>query len=47
VKTGVLYHLIGGQRAPIRLDSSASIFVDGVHSQFSGEVIVGHDLMVL
>ncbi|HET8696399.1 MAG TPA: MBL fold metallo-hydrolase [Gammaproteobacteria bacterium] len=47
VKTVVLYHQIAGQRAPNSLDTSASIFVDGVHSQFSGEVIVGQDLMVL
>ena len=47
VKTVVLYHQIAGQRPLGSLDTSASIFVDGVHSQFAGEVIVGQDLMVL
>jgi len=47
VKTVVLYHQIAGQRPLNSLDTSASTFVDGVHAAFTGEVIVGQDLMVL
>lgn len=47
VKTVVLYHQLPGQRAANSLDTSAATFIEGVHTQFAGDVIVGQDLMVL
>jgi len=41
VKTVVLYHQLPGQRPPNSLDTSAAAFVEGVHTQFTGDVIVG------
>jgi ribonuclease BN (tRNA processing enzyme) len=47
VKTVVLNHLLPGPRPPGGLDYALSNFTDGVRAEFSGEVIVGQDLMVL
>jgi ribonuclease BN (tRNA processing enzyme) len=47
VKTVVLYHQIAGQRPPNSLDTSAASFVEGVRTEFAGEVVVGQDLMVI
>jgi ribonuclease BN (tRNA processing enzyme) len=47
VRTVVLNHLLPGVSAPHALDYPTSEFIDAVHKGFSGEVIVGQDLMVL
>ncbi|MEN9705053.1 MAG: hypothetical protein RLZZ393_932 [Pseudomonadota bacterium] len=47
VRTVVLNHLLPGVSAPHALDYAASEFIEGVRKGFSGEVIVGQDLMVL
>jgi ribonuclease BN (tRNA processing enzyme) len=47
VKTVVLNHLLPGARQPGGLDYALSNFTDGVRAEFTGEVIVGQDLMVL
>jgi ribonuclease BN (tRNA processing enzyme) len=46
VKTVVLYHQLPSARTG-GLDAPVTDFIDGVRSEFEGEVIVGHDLMVL
>lgn len=45
VKTVVLNHQVGGQTQSLAYPVTA--FIQGVRSGFSGEVIVGQDLMVL
>jgi ribonuclease BN (tRNA processing enzyme) len=48
VKTVVLYHLLPAARVPGSLDYAITNFTDGVRTAgFTGEVIVGQDLMVL
>ena len=48
VRSVVLHHLIPGISAPGALDYAASQFIEGVHKAgFTGDVIVGQDLMVL
>jgi ribonuclease BN (tRNA processing enzyme) len=47
VRTVVLNHLLPGATAPNGLAYPISEFIDGVRSRFSGEVVVGQDLMVL
>ena len=47
VKTVVLNHLLMGQRTPGALDFALSRFIDGVRAGFTGQVVVGQDLMVL
>jgi ribonuclease BN (tRNA processing enzyme) len=47
VKTVVLNHLLPGARTSDRLEFPVTAFVDGVRETFSGNVIVGQDLMVL
>jgi len=47
VKTVVLNHLLPGPRTSDRLEFPVTTFVDGVRATFSGNVIVGQDLMVL
>jgi len=47
VKTVVLYHLLPGARQPGGLDYALTNFTDGVRAEFSGEVIVGEDQLVI
>lgn len=47
VKTVVLNHLVPGTTAPGRPDFPVTSFIDGVRKVYSGEVIVGQDLMVI
>ena len=47
MKTVVLNHLLMGQRTPGALDFALSRFIDGVRAGFTGQVVVGQDLMVL
>jgi ribonuclease BN (tRNA processing enzyme) len=47
VKTVVLNHQLPAARVPGGVDFAITSFIDGVHEQFAGEVIVGQDLMVL
>lgn len=47
VETVVLNHQLAGSRTPEGLDFPVSTYVDDVRETFSGEVIVGRDLMVL
>jgi len=47
VKTVVLNHQLPAARVPGGVDFAITNFIDGVHEQFAGEVIVGQDLMVL
>jgi len=47
VKTVVLNHLLPGARTSQRLEFPVTTFVDGVRATFSGNVILGQDLMVL
>jgi hypothetical protein len=47
VKTVVLNHLLPGPRTPEGLEFPVSTFVDDVRRGFSGQVVVGQDLMVL
>lgn len=47
VKTLVLNHLLPGPRTPEGLPFPVSTFIDDVHENFPGEIIVGEDLMVL
>lgn len=46
VKTVVTYHQLPGAR-PAPLDVPVTAFIEGIRAEFDGEVIVGHDLMVL
>jgi ribonuclease BN (tRNA processing enzyme) len=46
VKTVVLYHQLPAARSG-GLEAPATDFIDAVRAEFDGEVIVGHDLMVL
>jgi len=47
VKTVVLTHLLPGSNRPDAAEYPDSSYIDGVRKFFSGEVIVGRDLMVL
>jgi ribonuclease BN (tRNA processing enzyme) len=47
VKTVVLNHQLPAARVPGGVDFAVTAFIDGVREEFDGEVIVGHDLMVL
>jgi ribonuclease BN (tRNA processing enzyme) len=47
VKTLVLNHLLPGTMVEGRLNFPVSTFIDGVRKEFSGEVIVADDLMVI
>jgi ribonuclease BN (tRNA processing enzyme) len=47
VKLVVLNHLVPGTTAPGRPDFPVTNFIDGVRKVYSGEVIVGEDLMVI
>lgn len=47
VKMVVLNHLLPGTAAPGRPQFPAATFIDGVRKVYSGEVVVGQDLMVL
>lgn len=47
VKTVVLNHLLPGTVQPGALAYPATAFIDGVRKQFTGEVVVGQDLLVL
>lgn len=47
VKTVVLNHLLPGSNAPGAAEFPDSTYIDDVRKNFSGEVIVGRDLMVL
>jgi ribonuclease BN (tRNA processing enzyme) len=46
VKTVVAYHQLPGPRAG-GIEFPVTTFIDGIHAEFDGEVIIGHDLMVL
>ena len=47
VKTVVLNHLVPGTSVPGRLNFPVTSFIDAVRKVYSGEVIVGQDLMVI
>ncbi len=47
VKLVVLNHLVPGTTAPGGLEFPVTTFIDGVRKVYSGEVIVGQDLMVI
>ena len=47
VKTVVLNHLLPGSMIEGKLNFPVSTFIDGVRKEFSGEVIVADDLMVI
>jgi ribonuclease BN (tRNA processing enzyme) len=47
VKLVVLNHLVPGTTAPGHPEFPATTFIDGVRRAYSGEVIVGRDLMVI
>jgi ribonuclease BN (tRNA processing enzyme) len=47
VKTVVLNHQLPAARVPGGVDYAVTRFIDGVRAQFGGQVIAGHDLMVL
>jgi len=47
VKTVVLNHLLPGTMTEGRLNFPVSTFIDGVRKEFSGEIIVANDLMVI
>lgn len=47
VKTVVLNHLLPGSEIEGRMRFPVSNFIDGVRKEFSGEVIVANDLMVI
>jgi len=47
VKLVVLNHLVPGTGAPGRPEFPATNFIDGVRKVYSGEVIVGQDLLVI
>jgi ribonuclease BN (tRNA processing enzyme) len=47
VKTVVLNHLLPGTVTEGRLNFPVSSFIDGVREEFSGEIIVADDLMVI
>jgi ribonuclease BN (tRNA processing enzyme) len=47
VKTVVLTHLIPGSNRSITAEFPDTSYIDGVRQHFSGQVIVGRDLMVL
>ena len=47
VKLVVLNHLVPGTSAPGRPEFPVTSFIDGVRKAYSGEVIVGQDLMVI
>ena len=47
VKLVVLNHLLPGTTAPGRPEFPVTTFIDGVRKVYSGEVIVGQDLMVI
>jgi ribonuclease BN (tRNA processing enzyme) len=47
VKTVVLSHLVPGSNRPGTGEFADTTYIDGVRQHFSGEVIVGRDLMVL
>jgi len=47
VKTLVLSHLLPGTITEGRLNFPVSTFIDGVRKEFSGEIIVANDLMVI
>jgi ribonuclease BN (tRNA processing enzyme) len=47
VKLVVLNHLVPGTTAPGRSEFPVTNFIDGVRKVYSGEVIVGQDLMVI
>jgi len=47
VKMVVLNHLLPGTTAPGRPEFPASSFIEGVRKDYSGEVVVGEDLLVV
>jgi ribonuclease BN (tRNA processing enzyme) len=47
VKTVVLTHLLPGSNRPGPGEFPDTAYIDGVRQHFSGQVIVGRDLMVL
>jgi len=47
MKTVVLNHLVPGSNRPGQAGCSDTTYIDGVRQYFSGEVIVGRDLLVL
>jgi len=47
VKLVVLNHLLPGTTAPGRAEFPVTTFIDGVRKVYSGEIIVGQDLMVI